>query len=55
MHPTVKIPVALQKNNLAKPQHIGGACVKWIPPNDKSKATAKNNNFLIMHPPLLST
>jgi len=32
MHPTVIIRVALPKNNLAKPQHIGGACVKWIPP-----------------------
>ena len=32
MHPTVIIRVALPKNNLAKPQHIGGTCVKWIPP-----------------------
>ena len=36
MHPTVIIRVALPKNNLAKPQHIGGACVKWIPPNPNS-------------------
>ena len=41
MHPTVIIRVALPKNNLAKPQHIGGACVKWIPPFELLAAQRK--------------
>jgi hypothetical protein len=48
MHPTVIIRVALPKNNLAKPQHIGGACVKWIPP------FIKNSTAIIVFPGIAS-